>query len=171
MYFRTRYDADTSEIEKFNYTLNIEKDNILINNVHKSLCAHFMKVQETKYDISVTYDLSNHLKVPTMKINNQSTSSNGYSHAWFSVFSVLLTSVKLRMYNCSHRHHYESVVHSESIIDIIFPKKKFIVLHRALVHYENSSWFIENGYYHTNKQGYSFQLWKMITLLKMKKRK
>ena len=87
-----------------------------------------MEVQDSKYDVSATYDLLNHLKVLTLKRNNHST-----LHARFSVLSALLTSVKLRIYNCLHRHHCESVVHSGSMIDIIIPKYSFIVLHSALV--------------------------------------
>ena len=86
-------------------TLSIEKYNLLIKNVHKSWCAHLMEVQDSKYDDSVTYGLSNYLKVPTLKRNNQSTSSNRYSHARFSVLSALLTVVKLKIYKCTHRHH------------------------------------------------------------------
>ena len=92
-----------------------------------------MAVQDSKYDVSATYDLLNHLKVLTLKRNNHSTSSNGSLHTRFSVLSALLTSVKLRIYNCLHRHHCESVVHSGSMIDIIIPKYSFIVLHSALV--------------------------------------
>ena len=80
-----------------------------------------MEVQDSKYDVSVTYDLSNHVKVTTLKRNNKSTSSNGSFHARFSVLSTLLTPVNLRIYNCSHYHHYESVAHSGSMIDITIP--------------------------------------------------
>ena len=60
MFFKTRYDTDISEIEKFNDTLSIEKYNLLIKNGHKSWCEHLMEVQDSKYNVSVTYDLSNH---------------------------------------------------------------------------------------------------------------
>ena len=59
-----------------------------------------MEVQDSKYDVSVTYDLSNHLKFPILKISNQSTSSNGSFYARFSVLSELSTPAKLRIYNC-----------------------------------------------------------------------
>ena len=134
MYFKPIYDTDTSEIEKFNDTLSIEKYHILIKNIHISWYEHLMKVQDSKYDVSATYDLSNHLTVPTLKSNNHSTLSNGSFHARFCVLSVLLTPAKLRIYDCAHRHHCESVVHSGSMIDIIIPKKSFIILHSALFH-------------------------------------
>ena len=67
MYYKARYDTDTSKINKFNDSLIIEKCNLLIKNLHKSWCAHLMEVQDSKYDVSVTYDLSNYLKVPTLK--------------------------------------------------------------------------------------------------------
>ena len=135
MYFRSSYDTDTTEIEKFNDTLNINKYNILIKNVHKTCCAHFMEVQETKYDISVTYDLSNHLKVPSLKNNNQLTSSNGSFHVRFSVLSALFRPGKLGLYICSYRHHCESVVHSRLMIDIIIPKmlSLFYIMHWFIV--------------------------------------
>ena len=95
---------------KFNDTLNIDKYNLLIKNLHTSWCAHLIEVQESKYDVSVTYDLLNHLKAPTMKRNNQPTLSNESYHTRFSVLSTLSIPVKLRIYNCSHRHYCESLV-------------------------------------------------------------
>ena len=61
MYFKPIYDTDTSEIEKSNDTLSIEKIIILIKTFHKSWCDHLMEVQDSKYNISATYDLSNHI--------------------------------------------------------------------------------------------------------------
>ena len=55
------------KLKKLIDTLNIEKDNILFKNIHKSWCEHLMEVKESKYDVSVTYDLTNYLKVPIMK--------------------------------------------------------------------------------------------------------
>ena len=123
-----------------------------------------MEVQDSKYDVSPTYDLSNYMKVPTLKRNSPLTSSNCSFHTRFSVLSALLTPIKLRMYNCSHRHHCESVVHSGSMIDIIIPK---IISSLYVVR-----WFIVEFHYGLLKvdtitltQGLSFQLWKKITLL------
>ena len=73
MYFKARYDSYNSEIEKSNDTLSIETYNLSIKNVHKLWYEHLMEVQDSKQDVLVMYDLSNHLKVPTPKRNNQST--------------------------------------------------------------------------------------------------
>ena len=51
MYFEPIYDTDTSEIEKMNDTLSIEKCNVLIKNVHKSWCDHLMEVKESTYEV------------------------------------------------------------------------------------------------------------------------
>ena len=123
MYFKPRYDTDTSEIEKFNDTLSIKKINILIKNVHKSWCDHLTEIKQSTYD--ATYDLSNYTKISTQKKNCLPTSLNGSFHARFSGLSALITPIKLRIYNCSHRHHCESVVYSGSMIDIVIPKKIF----------------------------------------------
>ena len=66
MYFKARYDTDISKIEKFNDNLRIKKYNILIKNVHTSWCEHLMEVQDSKYDVSVTYDLLNHFNFSTL---------------------------------------------------------------------------------------------------------
>ena len=113
-----------------------------------------MAVQDSKYDVSATYDLSNHMKVLTFKRNSHSTLSNGSFHARFSVLSTLLRPIKLKIYNCSHRHHCASVVHSGSMIDIIISKKYFIILHSVLVHCGTPSWFVESGYCHTNTRSF-----------------
>ena len=123
-----------------------------------------MEVKQSTYDVSATYDLPNYMKIPTQKKNSPTTSSNGSFNARFSVLSALLTPITLRIYNWSYRHHCESVVHSGSMIDIVIPKKSFIILHSALVHCGTSSWFVKSGYYHTNTRSF-FQLRKKITLL------
>ena len=170
MYFRSRHNTDTSEIDKFNDSLNIEKYNILFKNVHKSWCAYLMEVKESKYDVSVTYDLSNYLKVPTMKRNNQSTSSNRSYHAQLSVLSALLNPVKLRIYNCSHCHHCESVAHSRSMIDIIILKiiSLFYIVCLFIVELHHSLLKVDTT---TQTQYYFVQWRKMITLLTIKKQK
>ena len=81
-----------------------------------------MEVKDSKYVVVATYDLSNHMKIPIQKRNSPPTSSNYLFHARFRVLSALLTPIKLRIYNCSYRHHCKSVVHSGSIIDIVIPK-------------------------------------------------
>ena len=70
------------------------------------------------------------------------------------MISTLLTSIKLRINNCSHRHHCESVIHRGSMIDIIIPTNFIIVLHCVLVHCESPSWFIESGSYHQNTRSF-----------------
>ena len=145
MYLKARYDTNTSEIQKFNDTLDIAKYIILIKNVHKSWCERLMEVQDSKYDVSATCELSNYFKVPILK-RKIFNIVRWIIYVRFSVLSVLLTPVKLRIYNCSHRLHYESVAHSGSIIDIIISKKSSIVLHGALVHYGTPSWCVESGY-------------------------
>ena len=66
----------------------------------------------------------------------------------------LLTPLKLKIYNYSHRHHYESVVHRGSMIYIIVSTNYFILLHCTLVHYRSPSWFIESGSYHQNTRSF-----------------
>ena len=105
-----------------------------MNNVKNSWCAHLIKVNDQSYDVLMTYDLYNHTTVPVKRRNKESTSTVESLHGQFSVLSALLTPFKLKIYNYSHRHHCESVVHSGSIIDIVIPKNCFIVLHCALVH-------------------------------------
>ena len=94
------------------------------------------------FDISKTYDLSNHTKVP---IKNSNT-----FHEIFSVLSVLLTPFKLKIYNCSHRHHCESKVYISSMMGIIIPVNYLIVFHSALVQCGTASWYFECGVYYTN---------------------
>ena len=101
------------------------------------------------------------MKIPTKKKNCPPTSSNGSFRVQFSVLSTLLTPIKLRKYNCSHRHHCESLVHNGSMIDIAIPKKSLIVLHSALVRYGTPSCFVESGYYHTNTRTF-FQMSKIL---------
>ena len=120
----------------------------------------YWKIKNNNYDISLTYDLCNHVKVPTIKRTpskpkTQTTTSLIISfHGRFSVISTLLTPIKLRICNCSHIHHCESVVHSGSMIDIIISKNFFILFHCALVHCESPSWFIESGSHYPNTRSF-----------------
>ena len=124
-----------------------------------------MEVQDSKYDVSAAYDLLNHMKIPSQKKKTSPPiSSNGSFHAQFIVLSALLTPIKLRKDNCSHRRHCESVVHSGYMIDIVILKQSVIVLHSALVHCGTPSWFVESEYYHTNTRSF-FQLCKKLILL------
>ena len=145
MFFRLSYDVNIIGIEKFNTSMTKVKTNLLVNNVHKSWCEYLVKNNENNYDMSLSYDLCNHVNVPITKPASKksktlpNTSSTLTFHERFSVISTLLTPIKLRIYNCSHRHHCESVVHRGSMIDIIIPTNCFILLHCALVHYGSSS--------------------------------
>ena len=47
---------------------------------------------------------------------------------------LAFTPIKLVIFNYSHIHHCESVVHGGSIIDIIIPKNCVILFHCELVH-------------------------------------
>ena len=132
------------------------KNNILVNNVHKSWCDHLVKNNENNYDVSLSQDLCNHVKGPiTKQASSKSktipnTSSTLTFHGRFSVISTLLTPIKVRIYNCSHRHHCESVVHRGSMIDIIISTNYFILFHCALVHCGSPSWCIESESYQPN---------------------
>ena len=96
------------------------------------------------------------MKVPTIKRTpskqkTQTTTSLITSfHGRFSVIIPLLTPIKLRIFNCSDRHHCEPVVLIGSMIDIIIPKNCFILFHCTLVHCGSPSWFIESSSYHPN---------------------
>ena len=80
MYFRARYGKENTEMEKFNNSLSMKKFNILMNNVHNSWCADLIKINDQNYDISMTYDLSNHKKVPVKRRNQESTSTIEHFH-------------------------------------------------------------------------------------------
>ena len=75
-------------------------------------------------DVKESYDLSNHLKVPQTKRgkNKNATNNVKYFHARFSVLSALRSPIKLKLWNCSHRHHFEKNVHRGSMIEVIFLK-------------------------------------------------
>ena len=70
-------------------------------NVHESWCSHM----QTK--MKYIDDLSNHTKVPNAKrsMQMQTTNKINYFHERFSVLSGLRTSFKVKLFNCSHRHH------------------------------------------------------------------
>ena len=67
MYFRLMYDVNNSGIEKFNNSMTFDKYNVLVNSVHSSWCNRLLENKGNNYDISLTYDLCNHVKVPTIK--------------------------------------------------------------------------------------------------------
>ena len=133
LHFRPMYDVNNSRIVKFNNSMTKDKYYMLVNSVHSSWCDHLLGNNDNNYDMSMTYDLCNHVKVPTIKqISSKSktpttTSSIISYHGKFSVISALLTPIKLKIFNCSHRHHCKSVVHRGSMINIVIPKNFFIL--------------------------------------------
>ena len=160
MYFRPMYDVNYLGIEKLNNSMTKDKYNMLVNSVHSSWCDHLLENDDNNYDISLTYDQCNHVKVPTTKQTSSksktitNTSSIISFHGKFSIISTLLTPIKLRIFNCSHRHHCESVVHRGSMINIVIPKNFFILFQCALVHCGYPSWFIQSGSYHPNTRSF-----------------
>ena len=159
-FFRSSCDVNISGIEKFNISMTKVKTSVLVNNVHKSWCEHLVKKNRSNYDMSLSYQLCNHVKVPVPKSTSKksnsspSTSSTTHFHGRFSVISTLLTPIKLRVYNCSHRHHCESIVHQRSMIDNINQINFFIVLHCALVHCGSPSSCIDSGSYHKKTRSF-----------------
>ena len=117
---------------KFNGTLSSKKFETLMKNVHIVWCSHL--VYDKIFDISKTYDLSNHSKVPVKKRNETTTLEVHSFLGRFSVLSALLTPFKLKIYNRSPQHYCESMVHNDSMMDIVIPVNYFIVFHSALVH-------------------------------------
>ena len=97
-------------------------------NVYDSWCKHLTR---NVYD---SYDLSNHLKVPlTNKGKNKHSTNNVKDfHARFSVLSALRSPIKLKLWNCSHRHHFEKIVHRGSMIEVIIPEDCFILFSYGL---------------------------------------
>ena len=61
------------------------------------------------------------------KRRTYTTSSVNTFHGKLSVLNALLTPIKLKLYNCSHRYHGKAKVHSGSMIEIIIPQNCFIV--------------------------------------------
>ena len=83
-------------------------------NVYDSWCKDISR------DVNNSYNLSNHQKVPLIKrCKNNTTSNVKYFHARFSVLSALISPIKLKLWDCSHRHHSEKIVHRGSIIEVI----------------------------------------------------
>ena len=56
----------------------------------------------------------------------------------------------MKIFNCSHRHSIDSIVHQGSAIEVIIPENCFIIFHCGLVHCGTPSWFISNGEYSSN---------------------
>ena len=56
----------------------------------------------------------------------------------------------MKVFNCSHRHSIEPIVHQGSAIELIIPENCFIMFHCGLVHCGTPSWFICKGDYSPN---------------------
>ena len=99
-------------------------------NVYDSWCKDLSK------DVNDAYDLSNHMKVSQTKRgkNKKSTINVKDFHARFSVLSTLRSPIKLKLWNCSHRHHFEKNVHRGSMIKVIMPEDCLILFSCGLVH-------------------------------------
>ena len=67
MFFRPMKDVNNSGIEKYNNSITFDKYNVLVSNIRSSWCNHLLENKDNNYDISFTYDLCNHVKVPTIK--------------------------------------------------------------------------------------------------------
>ena len=67
MYFRSMYDVNISVIKKLKNSMTKDKNNMLMNSVHSSWCDPLVKNNENNYDTLLSYDLCNHVKVPTTK--------------------------------------------------------------------------------------------------------
>ena len=61
-----------------------------------------------------------------------------------------MISFKLKVYNCFHLYHCESMVHNGLMVKNIIPVNYFILFHSALVHCENPSWYVKKENHHTN---------------------
>ena len=105
---------------------------------YDSLCKDLSK------NVNDSYDLSNHLKVPqTIKF-----------HAKFSVLSALKSPIKLKLWNCSHLHYSEKIIHRGSMIEVIIPEDCFIMFSCGLVYCGTPSWFINRGEYGKNTRAF-----------------
>ena len=127
MYLTRLYDKDNSTMQQFKEKLSISKIKKLMINVHNSWCSHLIKDKDKIYDITKTYDLLNNTKVSIEKRRANTTSSVNTFHGRLSVLNALLTPIKLKLYNCSHRYHGKAKLHSGSMIEIIIPQNCFIV--------------------------------------------
>ena len=75
-----------------------------------------------------------HTKVLIGKRSIQTTSNIDYFHERFSVISALRSHFKLKIFNCLHHHHLESIEHEGSMIEVVIPENCFIMFNCGLVH-------------------------------------
>ena len=69
------------------------------------------------YHKNMTYPIM--ARFPITKKNEKSTSIITSFYGRFSVLNILTTPFKLNNYNCSYRHHCESMVHNGSMMEIV----------------------------------------------------
>ena len=114
------------------------------NIVYESWCKHINE------EATRVYDLSNHIIVPKKRRSENNSSNIKSFHGRFSVISALRSPIKLKIFNCAHRHSIDSIVHQGSSIEVIIPENSFIMFHCGLVHCGTPSWYISNGEYSSN---------------------
>ena len=73
-----------------------------------------------------------------------------YFHGRFSVLSALRSPFKLKIFNYSTRYYSESIIHKDSMIEVIVQINCFIPFNYDLVHYDTPSWSIDKGEHFTN---------------------
>ena len=126
-------------------------------NVYESWCKHLTD------ELTRAYDLSNHIKVPIKRRSDNHSSNIKCFDGKFSVISTLRNPIKLKIFNCFHRHSIESLVYQGSAIEVIIPDNCFIMFHCGLVHCETPSSFICNGQFSSNTRLFFTIVEKTIT--------
>ena len=74
MYMTKVYDKNNSTMQQIKENLSTSKIKRLMINVHTSWCSHLFKDKDKSYNITQTYDLLNHTKMPVENeiiINNK----------------------------------------------------------------------------------------------------
>ena len=83
------YDVNNSGIKKFNNSMTKDKYYMLVSSVHSSWCDHLLGNNDNNYVMSLTYDLCNHLIVPTIKKNIIKIKKNNY-YFFDNIFSWMV---------------------------------------------------------------------------------
>ena len=112
--------------------------------MYESWCKHINE------DTTRAYNLRNLIIVVKKRRSEKKSSNIKGFHGRFSVISALRSPIKLKIFNCFHRHSIDSIVHQGSKIEVIIPKNCFILFHCGLVHCGTLSWYISNGEYSSN---------------------
>ena len=97
-------------------SVQIKFKNHVSYKVTKNPNANFWKIvydswcKDISKNVNKPYDLTTHQKVPVSKRAKNNTTSNVRDfHARFSALSALRNPIKLKLWNCSHRHHSEKL--------------------------------------------------------------